>query len=693
MGYRIGVDVGGTFTDFVLADPATGATFNFKEPSTPEDPSLAVGRGVVELLSSNEVAPNQVDLIVHGTTLGLNAILQRRGARSVLVVSKGNRDVLELARCRMPSPYNFSLPRDEPLLARDSVIEIDARGDAHGQVMRRPDAHELDRVAQAIRDAGAHAAAISLLNAYLDPTLELLVASELEARLPAVHITPSTRVWPEIREYERSMLAVMNAYVHPMLDAYYERLEKRLRDAGLTADLYITASNGGTLSVTSARQRPVDTLLSGPASGVVAACQLAASLGQSAMVSIDMGGTSCDMAVAEGGAPRLTTRAHLGEFPVIAPVVDVSAIGAGGGSVVWVDSQGLLKVGPTSAGADPGPVCYGRGGLAPTITDCFLLTGLVDPNAFLGGRMRLDLEAATAALAMLGSKIGYDAADAAVRTADAAIRVATAMMSTELYKELAQRGVDPRGLNLVAFGGAGPTQAALLAEEARLDGIVVPLAPGTFCAYGAIQSEVRRDYVRSLRLGLNQGAPAMAAIENALAEMRDEALAWIAQEGQRLAQPVIEGSADVRYAGQAYNLRLLFTDGTTNESALDLAERFHALHAQIYGFPDRDSEVEVMTVRLSAARALPRVRPVPLEPADAPLEATGKRHLHLREQAFTAVVYARASLRPGHEVLGPAIIEQSDTTVCVLPGWRARVHGEGTLLLHRNEGYTGNQGP
>ena len=244
----------------------------------------------------------------------------------------------------------------------------------------------------------------------------------------------------------------------------------------------------------------------------------------------------------------------------------------------------------------------------------------------------------------------------------------------------------------MAFGGAGPTQAALLAEEARLDGIVVPLAPGTFCAYGAIQSAVRRDYVRSLRVGLNQGAAAMAAIGDALAQMRSEALAWIAQEGRRLAEPVIEGSADVRYAGQAYDLQLLFSAGATSESAVQLAARFHALHAQIYGFPDRDSEVEVMTVRLSAARALPRVRPVPLARATAPLKAQGERHLHLREQTFTAPVYARASLRPGHELEGPAIIEQSDTTVCVLPLWQARVHDDGTLLLNRRKASTTNEG-
>jgi N-methylhydantoinase A len=681
MGYRIGVDVGGTFTDFVLADSSSGAVVSFKEPSTPSDPSLAVERGLATLLADNRVAAEEVEMLVHGTTLGLNAVLQRRGAPCMLVVSRGNRDVLELARCRMPSPYNFALPRDEPLLSRDRVLEIGARCDASGRIIARPDAAEYEGVAAAIRAGGADSVAVSLLHAYLEPSMELEVAAALSALLPGVHVTPSTRVWPEIREYERSMLAVMNAYVHPMMDAYYGRLEERLRAAGLHADLYITASNGGTLSVASARERPVDTLLSGPASGVVAACQLASGLGYHAMVSIDMGGTSCDMAVAEGRTPRLTTSAHVGEFPVIAPVVDVSAIGAGGGSVAWVDSQGVLKVGPHSAGADPGPVCYGRGGTRPTITDCFLVTGLVDPAAFLGGRMRLDRDAAAAALAELGARIGYAGEDAAVRTADAAIRVATAMMSTELYKELAQRGVDPRGLNLVAFGGAGPTQAALLAEEARLSGIFVPLAPGTFCAYGAIQSEVRRDFVRSLRRSLAHGETTMNAVREALAQMRTEALEWVATEGQRLGDPVIEASADMRYAGQAYDLSLAIPGGELGGDAGALAEAFHAEHTRLYGFPDRDSQVEVMAVRLSVARALPGVNPVPLPAAESPPTVQGERTLRLRESTFTAQVYHREELRPGHRLGGPAIIEQSDTTVCVLPGWQASVEPDGTLAL------------
>jgi len=680
MRYRIGVDVGGTFTDFVLAHPGQGVS-TFKEPSTPEDPSIAVERGVAALLKDNDVAAEEVDVVIHGTTLGLNAVLQRKGAPSVLVVSTGNRDVLELARCRMPSPYNFLLPRDEPLLSRDRVIEINARCDATGKVMLSPDADELDRVAEAIRSTGASAAAIMLLNAYLNGSLEDDVAQALAERLPAVHFTPSTRVWPEIREYERAMLAVMNAYVHPMLDKYYQRLEQRLRGLGLNADLYITGSNGGTLSVEAARARPVDTLLSGPASGVVAACRLSNALGKKALVSIDMGGTSCDMALAEGQHPRLTTRAHIGDFPIIAPVVDVSAIGAGGGSIVWVDSHGILKVGPASAGADPGPVCYRRGGTEPTITDCFLVAGLVHADAFLGGRMQLDLDAATRALATIGPKLGFTTADAAARSADAAIRVATAMMSTELYKELAQRGVDPRGLNLVAFGGAGPTQAALLAEEARLESILVPLSPGTFCAYGAIQSDVRRDYVRSLRMSLRGGLNTVASINAALAGMESEALAWIATQGRQLDDAVIERSADMRYDGQAYDLRVALPDDLGREDATSMAQRFHDEHAAIYGFPDHDSEVEVMTVRVSVTRAMPAVVAPVLPEAQGALAAKGQRGVRLRDRELTADVYHRSELRPGHTIVGPAVIEQADTTIWVLPDWQAIVHPEGTLEM------------
>ena len=373
---RIGVDVGGTFTDLVLADTQSGHLVIHKEPSTPAEPAAAVMSGVARLLERAGLTPDRVDIVNHGTTLGLNAIIQRRGARTALVVSEGNRDVLELARSRMPSPYNFSLPKEEPLVSRDMVFEVAARCGPKGEVLMRPDEREIDRLAGELRRARPEAVAVMLLNSYIAPELEFEVAEQLRVRLNGVLVTESAAIWPEIREYERASIATMNAYVSPLLDRYFAALDRGLSERGLSARLYITTSNGGTITAESARSRPVDTLLSGPASGVVAASKLSARLQRKELVTIDMGGTSCDMAVIQAGEPEYTTLTHVGDFPLIAPVVSVSAIGAAGGSIVWVDSQGVLKVGPESAGADPGPACYGRGGARATITDCYLVTGI-----------------------------------------------------------------------------------------------------------------------------------------------------------------------------------------------------------------------------------------------------------------------------------------------------------------------------
>jgi N-methylhydantoinase A len=353
---RIGVDVGGTFTDFVLADLAQGRLIFYKEPSTPADPSLAVERGIQAVLRRADAAAGDIELVVHGTTLGLNAIIQRKGAATALVVSRGNRDVLELARSKMPSAYDFSVGKEEPLVPRDLVFEIDARIGPDGTVLARPGAGQLAEVGEALQRREVVAVAVMLVNSYVDPSLEAEVAESLSERLSGVLVTRSAGVWPEIREYERASIATMNAYVHPLLESYFSRLQSRLAGIGVEGSLYITASNGGTLSVETARERPVDTLLSGPASGVVAATKLAAQASRKGIISIDMGGTSCDMAVSQGSEPEYTTRTHIGDFPLVAPVVNVSTIGAGGGSVVWVDNLGILKVGPESAGADPGPV-------------------------------------------------------------------------------------------------------------------------------------------------------------------------------------------------------------------------------------------------------------------------------------------------------------------------------------------------
>ena len=680
---RLGIDVGGTFTDFVLVSPASDLRITHKEASTPRDPSLAVESGLLELFSSGRASPSEISIVVHGTTIGLNAILQKKGSETALIVSNGNKDVLELARGRMPSPYNFLLPRDEPLIPRDRVLEVRARSSATGTVINRPDNNQLDRLAEQIRSLGVRSVAVALINAYLNPELEYQVSEGLEKRLPGITITPSTRVWPEIREYERAMLAVMNAYIHPLLDEYFVSLEKRLRNLGLDASLYITASNGGTLSVESARERPVDTLLSGPASGVVATCALGSDDDRDELVAIDMGGTSCDMSITRGGQPVLTTSAKAGGYPLISPTVDVSAIGAGGGSILWLDNQNILKVGPHSAGADPGPASYGRGGLQPTITDCFVAMGLIDPQAFLGGRMRLDRSAAVEALDTLSVGLRFTGSDSALKVADSALRVAIAMMSSELYKELAQRGVDPRGRYLMAYGGAGPTLAAALAEEAKLGGVLVPMSPGTLCAYGAITSQVRRDFIRSVRTRVPEGSVSVDPVERSIEEMEKEAQAWAKAQGDGLTDAKVWVSADMRYVGQAYELEIGLSRLSSERNTQTLTTLFHEAHTKVYGFPDNDSGIEIMNVRLSIVRPLPALPVHTVEDAEHEISPLGERTVFWNDERFEANVFARSDMKAGHRITGPAIVEQQDTTTWLSPGWNGQVLKSGNLQLQR----------
>jgi N-methylhydantoinase A len=682
--YRIGIDVGGTFTDFVIADMDAGRLLFHKQPSVPADPSASVEAGIAAILAEHAIDPAAVELVVHGTTIGLNAIIQRRGARLAMVVSRGTRDVLEIARLRLPSSYDVTAPREKPLVSRRLMFEVSARMRSDGRIEAEAEAGELDAVAAAIGRAEVDAVAVMLLNSYRDPSLEVRIADALRARLPGMLVTESSTLWPEVREYERALIAGLNAYIHPLMSRYFDRLKARVAGLGVAAPIYITANNGGTLSLETARERPIDTVLSGPASGVVAATRVGGAVGQVQLVTIDMGGTSADISIVQAGVPEFTTATSVGDFPLMMPVVNVGAIGAGGGSLLWVDAQGLLKVGPESAGADPGPVCYGRGGTVATITDCYVALGIVDPEKFLGGRMRLDAAAATGALDAIAVCLGLAGPDRAMQAAEAALRVASAKMATELTKLMATAGVDHRQYALVAFGGAGPTHANLLAGEAGLVRVLVPLAPGTFCALGAILADVRRDYVRTARQlvggadgphghGWHEVAAVIAALEQ-------QALAWVAREGALIGAHGIVVSMRMRYPNQAYELEVIVPE--ERRAGLDgqaLAALFHADHDRLYGFSEPGSAVQVTTVRLGV---IGRVPPVALPAAPARHgHAIGTRTIRLGGEDIDALVYARDALGVGAVVHGPAIIEQPDTTVLVIPGWRAEVDAFGTLHL------------
>ncbi|MGI6853600.1 hydantoinase/oxoprolinase family protein [Mesorhizobium sp. 1B3] len=684
-GCRIGIDVGGTFTDFVLADAATGAITIFKEPSVPQDPSASVERGLPKLLERAGRRPEDVGLIVHGTTIGLNAVIQRRGARMGLVVSRGMRGVLEIGRSQMPNAFSYLVPKEEALVKRRLIGEVSTRILEDGSVENETSEAELDALARTFREAGVEAVGVLLLHSYRRPDVELDVARRLKTRLPEVEVTASASIWPEQREYERGLVALMNAYVQPIMSSYLKRLERRVKGLGITAPIYITANNGGTLSLATAAERPIDTLLSGPASGVVAAAVSARASGADEIVTVDMGGTSADMSVITAGEPETTNRTHIGDFPIIVPVVNVSAIGAGGGSIVWVDDQGVLKIGPASAGADPGPICYGGGGTEPTVTDCYLVSGFIDPERFVGGRMRLDVEAARTALDRIGERIGFPAgAERAARAAEAALRVTTAVMTAEMSKGIAQRGLDLRAFTLLPFGGAGPTQANLIADAAGLSRMIVPASPGTFCALGAIMADVKRDYVRSAHFDLSGDEKAPQMIAGLARAMADEARDWVAQEGEILKGHDVVVSLDMRYRGQAFDLPVKCEwDGASIDAAAAV-EGFHRAHERLYHFRDTETAVEITTIRL---RVTGHVEPV--NTAAAPTEArpavSGEsRDLYWKGAAHRAEVLSRDGLGVGAAFRGPVILEQEDTTVVVLPGWHGHVDMAGNLIIEKN---------
>ncbi|MQY28150.1 hydantoinase/oxoprolinase family protein [Nocardia aurantia] len=672
---RAGIDVGGTFTDFVLVLP--GRVLHHKEPSTPDDPTVAVARGLAAIAAQAGIAPSEFGAVAHGTTIGLNTIIQRRGARLALAVTEGYRDILEIGRSRMPSSFDLHAAKEEPLVPRESVVELPARLRPDGTPARIPSDDELATAASGI---DADAVAVVVLHAHTDPAFEAGVAARLAALLPGTEVAASATVWPEVREYERTLVTCLNAYIQPLMHAYFARLEQRLAELGITAPVTITGSNGGALSLRGADERPLETVLSGPASGVTAAAALAAETGIERLVTFDMGGTSSDISVAVAGVPEITTGTTIGGLPLVLPVVAVDAIGAGGGSVVRVDDQGLLKVGPESAGADPGPAAYGRGGTRPTVTDCYLRTGLLSPTGFLGGRMTLDAEAADRALGAVGAALGLDGLGAAA----AALRIATAGMAVELQKVLVQRGFDPAEFTLVPFGGAGPTHAAALAEEVGITEIVIPPAAATFCALGAATADLRRDFARSLRRPLDEDG--IARLREIFADLEQQGRSWLAEQGVSTGEPRLTVAADLSYHGQAFELRVPLDELTVAA----VAEALHAEHERLYGFRDPDAPIRLGTARLTvigplAGRATSATETVAPESnsAVAGPPDVDSRPVFLGGEWVSARVVQRVSLRAGDRFDGPAIVEQEDTTVVVPGGWTVTVDAFGNLRVRR----------
>jgi N-methylhydantoinase A len=677
---RVGVDSGGTFTDVCLFDDTTGRISVWKVASTPVDPSRGIADGVAEGLVLVDAPPGSVTYFGHGTTVATNALIQHRGVRTGLITTDGFRDLLEIGRQKRPDLYDLQADKPPVLVSRELRLEVPERVRHDGSVATPLDEAAVRSAVRQLRAAGVAAVAVCFLYSFIRPEHEAAALRILDEEFPDAFACVSHQVAPEFREYERMSTTVVNAYLGPVMQGYIERLGDRLAALGVRATPHLTQSNGGVIGFSPAARLPVRTVLSGPSTGVVGAAETGRVAGFSELITFDMGGTSTDVALLTGGACKLASEATVHGYPIKAPMLDIHTVGAGGGSIAYVDSGGLLKVGPRSAGADPGPVCYARGATEPTVTDANVVLQTLNPAFLLGGRMAVRQDLAHAAIAGLAAQLGMDV----MATAQGIVSVVTANMARAIRVISVQRGHDPRDYTLVAFGGAGPLHAARLAKELDIGRILVPRNPGILCAMGLLLTDLRADFAATTLRVLDAAAlPEIAAAFDALA---GQAQAWFIAEGIAPEARRVVRTVDVRYAGQNYELPIAVPDGPFGPGTLDvLAERFEAAHRQAYGFVAEEDPVQLVTIRMEATGVVPKASFERHEDCgrDASGATIARRDVWLPEADgfVSCAVYDRDRLRAGNRIDGPAVIEQMDATTLVLPGITARVEPYLNLVL------------
>jgi N-methylhydantoinase A len=689
MAWRMGVDIGGTFTDVALVDEETGRIGVAKVPTTPRDVAEGVIDGIRQGLTRCRIDPADVSLLSHATTIVTNALLEKKGAKAGFVTTRGFRDVLELRRSSRADLYDLFQDAPTVLVPRRWRFEVTERIDAQGQVVVPLDESDIDGVIAAIRDAGIETVAVSLLFSFLNDAHERVVGERLRRALPGVGVYLSCEVLPEIREFERASTTAVCAYVGPLLAGYLERLQRAVSALGLP-QLYVMGSSGGVFDIAEGLRMPAMAIESGPAAGVIAAALAGKELGVPNLISFDMGGTTAKASLVADGEIAVTAEYEVGGsghakrwlhgtgHPVRVPVIDLAEVNAGGGSIAWVDPGGALKIGPRSAGADPGPAAYGRGGTEATVSDADVVLGYLDREALLDGALKIDLSAAeTAIREQVAGPLGLGVAEAAAQI----VEIVNSNMAEALRIVSIERGHDPREFALVAFGGAGPVHAAALAAELQIPEVIVPPAPGAFSALGLVATDFKRDYSRTLYADLGSLDP--ARVTEALAEMETAAIAMLSAAGIPRERRALMRAADLRYRRQAYELTVPVTDGPITRTKLDaLANAFHEKHRQTYGHANPTESVQLVNLRLTAAGRLPGL-------ALAQRTATAPPRRRVREVWFsetdfaTCPVHWRDGLMAGANLTGPAIIEAMDSTIVVPPGWFATMDGNGYIRLRR----------
>lgn len=683
----IGVDVGGTFTDIVLTDTESNRTRTHKVPSTPADPSQAVMRGVGEICAADGIDVAGVGHIFHGTTVATNAALQHKGALAGMITTRGFRDVVHIGRHQRPHHYSIqqSIPwQERPLVRRRNRLVVTERlAPPRGEVVVPLEEHEVQLAAQALRRTGVQSIAVCFLFSYLNPEHERRARSIVEKHCPGVFVTCSHEVSPQFREFERFTTTAMNAFIGPLVREYVARLADGLTAAGFRGDVHIMQSNGGVAPARTVSQLPVYTLMSGLAAGVLGGAWVGELAGRRDVITLDIGGTSADIGViTDGRFSQASARdTYVADYPILVPMIDLHTIGAGGGSIALVDAAGAFKVGPQSAGAVPGPAAYGQGGTEATVTDANIVLGRIDVNSFLGGAMRLDSNAAAAALQALADKLGLSLIEAA----EGVVAVLNANMAHAIRARTVQKGIDPRQYALIASGGAGPLHGAEVAQLLGIPEVIVPPYPGINSAIGLLTTDLKYDVVRTAFI-VSTGAD-LRRLNDELISMQAILHSQLAADDVDPASAQLERSADARYVGQGYELRLALPGGAIGTAEFESAlERFHELHEQEYGHHFAKSPIEFVNLRVTAIGRVPKIRR-PARPAGGSFDQarirTGKAvfrvgtELKWCETAF----YDRTRLPVGEPFDGPAIVLQVDSTSVVPPYCTAELEDSGSIII------------
>jgi N-methylhydantoinase A len=701
MSWRVGVDIGGTFTDVALVDEASGRIGIAKVPTTPRDFGQGVVQGLTIALAEHGVAATDVSLLSHATTVVTNAILEGKGAKAMLVSTKGFRDILELRRSSRASLYDMFQDPPGLLIPRYCRLEVEERLDAAGRIITPLVEDDIDAIIAFAKENEVEAIAVSLLFSFLNDVHEAIIGERLRAALPHIPVFLSSEVLPEIREFERASTTAVCAYVGPILESYLRRLEGATAEMGLPG-LYVMGSSGGVFDVTEGLKMPAMAIESGPAAGVIAAALTGRQLDKPNLLSFDMGGTTAKASLIKDGVVETTSEYEVGGggnasrwmngtgHPIRVPVIDLAEVSAGGGSIAWIDPGGALKVGPQSAGAEPGPVCYDTGGTRPTVTDCNLALGYLDSNALLAGRLAIRADKAIAAIeehlaAPLG--IGVDAAASGV------LAVVNASMAEALRIVSVERGHDAREFSLVAFGGAGPMHAAELARELGIREVIIPPIPGGFSALGLVATDLKRDYVKTHFVALHEADK--TAVAAAFGDMETAARAMLTAANIPQEQWRLERSADLRYGRQAYELSVPARTGEITQGTLDeLAQLFHEKHRQTYGHHNPDENIQMVNLRLSAIGRFESLA-LSYEATRGEDPRKGSRPVWFRQGSgqgggqgsgrCDCAIYDCALLGPGDAITGPAVLEAVDTTIVIPPGWRAQMNTTGHILMEMDD--------